>query len=187
MAAGCIINAAGAWGDEFARSAGVCGLGLVPKRRTALTIDLPDGIDPSEWPVVVDIEEQFYFKPEAGRLLVSPADATPSPPTDAQPDELDIAIAVDRFQRATTVTVGRIAHRWAGLRTFAPDGVPAVGWDSEIDGFFWLVGQGGYGIQTAPAMARLAGALAVGNEIPQDIRDWGVDENALSPRRFREG
>lgn len=187
VAAGAIVNAAGAWGDSVGQMLDVRPLGLVPKRRTAVTIDLPAGMDASAWPVVVDIDEQFYFKPDAGKLLISPADATPTPAVDAQPDELDVAIAIDRFQRATTIEVGRIAHRWAGLRTFAPDGVPAVGWDAEMDGFFWLVGQGGYGIQTAPALARYAAALAVGNEIPQDIRDWGADDSRLSPRRFREG
>jgi len=185
--AGAIINAAGAWGDTVALQCGARPLGLVAKRRTALTIDLPIDIDPSDWPVVVDIEEKYYFKPEAGRLLLSPADATPSQPTDAQPEEIDVATAVDRFERATDMEVKRIGHRWAGLRTFAPDGTPAVGWDDRVDGFFWLVGQGGYGIQTAPALARFAAALAIGDEIPQDIRNWGVDDSRLSPRRFREG
>ncbi|MEM7446198.1 MAG: FAD-binding oxidoreductase [Pseudomonadota bacterium] len=185
IAVGAIVNSSGAWGDEVARSCGAGPIGLVPKRRTAITIDVPPACDASAWPVVVDIDERFYFKPESGRLLISPADTTPSPPTDAQPEEIDVATAVDRFETATDLAVKKISHRWAGLRTFAPDGDPVVGWDPDVDAFFWLVGQGGYGIQTAPAMARLAAALAVGAELSQDIVDKGVDASSLSPRRFK--
>lgn len=186
-AAGAIVNAAGAWGDEIARQCGVQPLGLTPKRRTALTVDAPPGLDISAWPVVVDIDEAFYFKPEAGHLLLSPADATPSPPTDAQAEEIDVATAIDRVQQAADIPVNRIRHRWAGLRTFAPDGVPVAGWDGDAEGFFWLVGQGGYGIQTAAALAECAAALAMGAEISQDMTDQGVDASRLSPSRFRKG
>lgn len=180
--AGRVVNAAGAWGDAIAALARVRPLGLVPKRRTALTIDLPDRpVDPA-WPMVVDAEERVYFKPDAGRLLVSPADETPSPPCDAQPEELDIAIAIDRLEALTTVKVGRVAHKWAGLRTFLPDKAPAVGPDPEVDGFYWLVGQGGYGIQTAPAMARVAAAMLLDRTVEPALEPWIP---TLSPSRFR--
>ena len=184
---GAVVNAGGAWGDEIARNCGVRPLGLIPKRRTALTVDAPAGLDVSAWPVVVDIDERFYFKPETGHLLLSPADASPSPPMDAQAEEIDVATAIDRVQQAADIPVSRIRHRWAGLRTFAPDGVPVAGWDGEADGFFWLVGQGGYGIQTAAALAECAAALAMGAEISQDIQNQGVDASRLSPGRFRKG
>ena len=177
-----IVNAAGAWGDRIAELAGATPLGLVPKRRTALTLDLPDRpVDPA-WPMVVDAEERIYFKPEAGRLLVSPADETPSPPCDAQPEELDIAIAIDRLEALTTVKAHRIIQKWAGLRTFLPDKAPAVGPDPEIEGFYWLVGQGGYGIQTAPAMARAAAAMVLDQAVEPVLDPWIP---ALAPSRFR--
>ena len=180
-----IVNAAGAWADEVAALAGIARIGLEPRRRTALIVDLPNGIDPRAWPMVIDVADAFYFKPDAGRLLLSPADETPSPPVDAMPDDLDVALAVERFEQATTVTVSRVPSSWAGLRTFAPDRSPIAGFDPSIAGFFWLAGQGGYGIQTAPALSRLAAALALGNEVPQDIADHGVDAETLSPRRLR--
>ena len=157
-----VVNAAGAWADDIARCAGLTALGLIPKRRTALLVDPPEPIDIESWPLVVDVDESFYFKPDAGRLLVSPADESPSPPTDAQPDELDIAVAVDRLQRATTLTVARVYRPWAGLRTFAPDKTFVVGFDGRAEGFFWLAGQGGYGVQTAPALSEFAAGLVRG-------------------------
>ncbi len=160
LAAPLVVNAAGAWADRVAGLAGLTPLGLVPKRRTALIVAPPAGWEVTGWPVVDDIDEQFYFRPEAGKLFCSPADETPSEPCDAQPEELDIAIAVDRVQRALPLEVRRVEHSWAGLRTFAPDKTPVVGFDPRAEGFFWLAGQGGYGIQTAPAMARLASRLA---------------------------
>lgn len=180
-----VVNAAGAWGDEVAALAGVRGVGLAPLRRTALVFDAPDGLDVRGWPAVVDIDEQYYFKPDAGAMLASPADETPSPPCDAQPDELDIAVCVDRLQQATTFDIPRIKHAWSGLRTFAPDRTPVVGYEPGVDGFFWLVGQGGYGIQTAPAMARLAAQLVQLRALPADIEALGASAAQLSPRRFR--
>ena len=182
-----LVNAAGAWADDVAALAGVATLDLVPKRRTVVTFDPPVGMPVEAWPLVVDAEEQFYFKPEGGRLLASPADETPSPPCDAQPEEIDIAVAVavDRVTRATTLAVDRIVHSWAGLRTFAADGVPAVGWDGAAEAFFWLAGQGGYGIQTAPAMARAAAALARDRDMPWDVLDFGVTKEDLAPARLR--
>ncbi len=157
-----VVDAAGAWADTVAGLAGLSPLGLVPRRRTAFLVDPPDGVEVGRWPLVADVEEQFYIKPDAGRILCSPADETPSPPCDAAPEELDVAIAVERIQRAFDLPVRHIRHRWAGLRTFAPDDTPVLGFDPRAEGFFWLAGQGGYGIQTAPAMAALAAAVIAG-------------------------
>jgi len=184
MAAPLIVNAAGAWADEIARLAGARPIGLLPKRRTAITFDLPQGAAVAGWPAVIDVDEQWYFKPDAGRLLASPADETPSAPCDAQPDEYDVALLVDRLTRVTTLQVPRIRARWAGLRSFVADRTIVAGFDAQIEGFFWLAGQGGYGIQTAPAVARLAAALVAGRAMPPDIAELGVDAAALSPERL---
>jgi D-arginine dehydrogenase len=136
------------------------------------------------WPTVIDVDEQFYFKPEAGRLLASPADETPSEPVDAAPEELDIALCVHRIQTAADLPVRRVIRAWAGLRTFAPDRTPVFGYDPMVPGFFWFSGQGGYGMQTAPAAARLGGALALGLGVPADLADWGLNAEAFSPARF---
>jgi D-arginine dehydrogenase len=132
--------------------------------------------------MVLDVGDTFYFKPDAGRLLLSPADETPCAPCDAQPDDLDVAIAVDRFEQATTVTVQRVRHQWAGLRSFVADRSPVIGFDSQADGFFWLAGQGGYGIQTAPAAARLAAALLTGQQPAAELLPHVA---AVSPARMR--
>ncbi|TDK48065.1 NAD(P)/FAD-dependent oxidoreductase [Antarcticimicrobium luteum] len=178
-----VINAAGAWADVVAEMAGLRPLGLRPLRRTALLVAPPAGVVPDAWPMVVDVAEDFYLKPDAGKLLLSPADETPSPPCDAQPEELDVAICVDRIETAFDLQVRSIEHKWAGLRSFLPDGGPAVGYDPAAAGFFWLAGQGGYGIQTAPAMARAAAALALGEPLPGDIEAEGVTPDLLSPAR----
>jgi D-arginine dehydrogenase len=178
-----VVNAAGAWADEIARLAGVAPVGLVPKRRTAMVVDGPDGKVDDGWAMAVDIDEQFYLKPDAGRLLISPADETPSPPCDAQPDELDIAICIDRIEQAFDLQIRHIVNKWAGLRSFVADKVPVVGFDADEPGFFWLAGQGGYGIQSAPAVARLAAALVRDQPIPDDIAAQGVDAADLSPAR----
>jgi D-arginine dehydrogenase len=182
--AGVVVNAAGAWGDSLAVLAGANPVGLVPKRRTAFLIAPPDGLAIRDWPLTIGAREDLYFKPDAGKLLVSPADETPSEPIDAQPEEMDIAIAADRLAQRTTIGIRRIEHKWAGLRTFAPDKTPVVGYDPAIGGFFWLAGQGGYGFQTAPAMARLAAALISCKGIPAEIHDQGITGDALSPTRF---
>lgn len=179
-----VINAAGAWADDIATRAAVAPLDLRPLRRTALLVDAPAGTASDVWPAVVDIDEQFYFKPDAGRLLLSPADETPMPPGDVQADEWDIAVAVDRVTSALDIDVRHVRRSWAGLRTFAPDRTPVVGFDAHAPGFFWLAGQGGYGVQTAPAMSRVAAALACGRTIPQEIADFGVAAADLSPARF---
>jgi len=177
-----VVNAAGAWADQVGSLAGAAGIGLVPKRRTAFIFDPNEAIDPS-WPIVVDVDETFYFKPESGLLLGSPADETPSPPTDAQPEELDIALAVDRIEHATRWQVAKVTRRWAGLRSFVADKTPVVGFDPDCPGFFWLSGQGGYGIQTAPALSRVAAALAEGRSLPEDIADTGLSTADLAPGR----
>ncbi len=161
-AAAKLVNAAGAWADQVARLAGVRPLGLVPKRRTAVLIDAPGS---AAWPMLQDATETLYFKPDAGRLMVSPADATPSEPCDAQPEELDVAITMDRLERATTLDVRRVSHRWAGLRTFTPDHTPVVGEAPDAPGFVWLAGQGGYGVLTSPALSALGAAAVAGSPV----------------------
>jgi len=180
-----VINAAGAWSDVIAGMAGVKLIGLKPKRRTAVTFDPPAGMDIHAWPMIVDADEEWYFKPDAGRILLSPCDETDSEPCDAQPDEMDIAIAVDRLESVSTLQVRRLASKWAGLRSFVDDRTIVCGFDQEKPGFFWLSAQGGYGIQTSAAMARVAGALAQGRGLPQDVADLGVTETDLSPARLR--
>ncbi len=182
-----VVDAAGAWADEIAELAGLRPLGLVPKRRTAVHIPAPAGLDIAAWPLVDDIGESFYFKPDAGQIFLSPADATPSPALDAYPDDLDVAIAVDRFERATTLEVRRVSRAWAGLRTFASDGSPVVGPDPAAESFIWLAGQGGYGIKTSPALSRACAALIRREPLPDDLQRLGVTAQDLSPRRLLSG
>ena len=184
FAAAVLVDAAGAWADELASMAGAPRLGLTAKRRTAIIIESSVEVDPT-WPIVFDVGEQFYFKPESGRLLGSPADQTPMPAGDVQPDELDVATAIDRIERATAIEVRRVSAKWAGLRTFAADNTPVVGMDSLRPGFFWLAGQGGYGIQTAPAMARAAVRLLVEGVLPDDLLARGLTPEDLAPARLR--
>ena len=180
-----IVNAAGAWADQVAEMAAASPLGLTPLRRTVILIDPPSGMAVEAWPTVIDVDEQFYFKPESGRLLASPADETPSAPVDAAPEELDVAVCIDRLQKATTLCVSHVRRSWAGLRTFAPDRTPVIGYDPDIAGFFWFAGQGGYGMQTAPAAARLGAALALEREIPTDLGERGLAPAPFSPSRWR--
>jgi D-arginine dehydrogenase len=147
--------------------------------------DAPAGQDPDSWPLVADIDEEFYIKPDAGRLMGSPADETPVPPQDIQPDELDIAVAADRIMKATTIDIRRIHNKWAGLRSFVKDKSLVAGFDADRPGFFWLAGQGGYGIQTAPAMARVAAALATDADFPEHAAAKGVSAADLDPARLR--
>lgn len=177
-----IVNAAGAWAGEIARLCGAQDVGLQPLKRTVCLIESPLGQRADSWPMLLDIEEQFYLKPDAGKLLLSPADEIPSEPGDAQPDELDIAIAVDRLENATTLKVSRLAAKWAGLRSFVRDRTPVIGYDAIQPGFFWVAALGGYGIQTAPALSRLAAALAL--RFSRDSVDCGIDIAPLSPNRF---
>ena len=180
-----LINAAGAWCDVIAEMAGIAPVGLTPKRRTAMTFDPPDGQDPSGWASIIDIDEEFYWKPDAGKLLGSPADETPVPPQDIQPEELDIAIAVDRIQTASTMEIKRIDHTWAGLRSFVGDKTPVVGADPAEPSFIWCAGQGGYGIMTSPAMGQATAAAAAGTPFPAEIESAGVSAADLQPDRLR--
>jgi D-arginine dehydrogenase len=185
FAASIVVNAAGAWADVLAGLASLPPIGLVPKRRTALTIAPPAGFDAGARPMTLDVGETFYFKPDAGQLLVSPADETPIDPCDVQPEELDVAIAIDRLTRATTIEVSRVERKWAGLRSFVADKMTVCGFDPLADGFFWLAGQGGYGIQTAEAMARCAVSLIDRGTLPTGIAARGLAAATLSPARFR--
>ncbi len=178
-----LVNAAGAWADEVGRMAGAAPIGLTPKRRTAMIVAAPEDCAVEELCLSVDIEETFYLRPEAGKLLISPANETSSPPCDAQPEELEIAHCVDRIERAFDLSIRQIERKWAGLRSFVVDKSPAVGWDASCPGFFWLAGQGGYGIQTAPALAKLAADLLCGGEAAADQRDYGLDPCCLAPSR----
>ena len=159
-----VVNAAGAWGDDVARLAGAAPLGLVPMRRTACIID-PGPWEVKDWPMMHDMGEDWYCRPEARtKMLVSPADETPTTAHDVQPEEIDVAIGIDNMQRALDIKVTRVERSWAGLRTFTPDRGLAIGFDPRADGFFWCVGQGGYGIQTAPAAGRLVADLVLGRD-----------------------
>ncbi len=173
-----IVNAAGAWADSIAEMAAVPALGLTPKRRSIAAIASPPGVDTSRWPLMMDIDEDWYAIPRSGQLLVSPADADPVAAGDAYTDDLVLAEGIDRFEQATTISVDRVEHSWAGLRTFASDNTPIVGYDSRVKDFFWLAGQGGYGIQTAPAMSEIAAALVLGGSKHPEL------EQALSPKRL---
>ncbi len=182
-----IVNAGGAWADSIAISANVGSLGIEPFRRTALLVDLSADVDASEWPLVVDVDEQFYFKPDAGLLLLSPADETPSEPGDAYAEDWDIAVAVDRVSQVLDLEVQRIKHSWAGLRSFAADRTFVVGEDPRAKGFYWLAGQGGYGVQSAPALARLAAHQLTGSSLStSDLHLLQLVER-ISPNRFIDG
>jgi D-arginine dehydrogenase len=178
-----VVNAAGAWADRIAALAGVACVGLQPMRRTAFTFDPPAGLDVRALPLCTDVEEQFYFKPDAGRFLGSLSEETPSDPCDAQADDMDVALAVDRIERAITFKVRRVHRSWAGLRSFVADRTLVIGPTKAAEGFVWMAGQGGYGIETSPAAGKIAAALALGHELPADLRGEGIDAADLSPDR----
>lgn len=180
-----LVNAAGAWADEVAQQCGVAPIGLQPCRRTAFTFDGPEGLDFANWPAVISIDESFYFKPDAGQLLGSPANADPVPPQDVMPEELDIATGIYHIEAATSLSIRRPRHSWAGLRSFVPDGDLVVGWDERCDGFFWLAAQGGYGIQSAAGVSQLACALLLDQPLPQALQRQGVEPQRLAPARLR--
>jgi D-arginine dehydrogenase len=179
-----VVNAAGAWAGEIGRLAGALDIGLQPLKRTACLIDQPAGHGVDRWPMLLDVEEQFYAKPDAGMLLLSPADETLTRPCDAQADEFDIAVAVDRLEQATTLEVKRVTHRWAGLRSFVEDRSPVVGYDPRVPSFFWHAALGGYGIQTAPALSQVAAALILGRAVDEEVLAHGVVVQALAPERL---
>lgn len=184
-----IVNAAGAWADEVGALAGARPVGLQPKRRSAFTFDPPEGVDCSAWPAVIDAAERFYFKPDAGRLLGSPANADPVLPHDVQPEDLDIAEGIWAIEQSTTLSIRRPRSTWAGLRSFVADGEPACGHDPDVPGLFWLAGQGGYGIQSAPGLARAAASLLLDKDkpLPRELAALGLRTEALSVQRLRQG
>ena len=180
-----VVNAAGAWCDAVAARAGVAPIGLQPKRRTAFIFDGPADGGVDGWPMVHDIDDAFYLKPDAGRILGSPADETPSEPCDVYPEELDIAIGADRIMQATTLDIRHIRNKWAGLRSFVRDRQPVAGFDVAAEGFFWLAGQGGAGIMTAPALGAVTAALVTGEPLPQAAAAHGIAAERLGPGRLR--
>ena len=180
-----VVDAAGAWADEVAALFGAAPIGLVPHRRSAFTFKAPDGLDVSNWPAVVGVDESYYFKPDAGQLLGSPANADPTVPHDVVPEELDIALGIHQIEAVTTLTIRRPASTWAGLRSFVPDGEMVIGWDEHCPGFFWLAGQGGYGIQSAAGASELAASLLRGAALPSELVRHGVELRALYPQRLR--
>ncbi len=177
-----LVDAAGAWCDHVAALAGAAPIGLVPKRRSIFTFAPPDGVDTARWPNFGSIDERWYVKPDAGLLLGSPANADPVPAQDVQPEELDIALAIDRIEAATTLAV-RPRRTWAGLRSFVADGDLVGGFAADAPGFFWVAAQGGYGIQTAAAMGEACAALVRGLPLPARIAAFGLDAAALAPSR----
>lgn len=183
VAAPVLVNATGAWADEVAAGAGVAPKGLQPLQRTVVLVDPPAHKGFVDWPIVKDVDERFYFRPFGGRLLVTPADEAPSPPCDAQADVLDLACAMMRFHDVAAHPVKAVRHRWAGLRTFAADRAPVIGWDKAAEGFFWFAGLGGFGIQTSPAAGRLAAGLIREGSAPAELVDQGVDPAAFDPGR----
>jgi D-arginine dehydrogenase len=180
-----IINASGAWVDVVARLAGVAPIGIEPKRRSAFLFAAPEGVDARGWPLVLGVDEDWYLKPDAGMLLGSPANADPVAPQDIQPEELDIALGIDRIEEMTTLTIRRPTRVWAGLRSFVADGDLIGGFDETVADFFWVAAQGGYGIQTSPAMGEACAALARGLGTPTRIADVGLTAAILSPARVR--
>lgn len=180
-----VVNAAGAWADELAGRAGVAPLGLVPHRRTAFIFDPPEHVAIGKWPMVTDADGQFYFKPDAGRLLGSLAEEVPSAPVDAQPEDLDVAVAVDRIEQVVEFSVRRVIRSWTGLRVFGPDREPVSGFEPGAPGFYWHAGLGGYGIQTAAALGAFAAATILGRALPDALLERGVDPRQLQAQRLR--
>ena len=179
-----IINAAGAWADHIGGLAGAASIGLQPKRRSAFVFAGPEGMDSHDWPMLVALDEAFYMKPDAGMFLGSPANADPVEPQDVQPEELDIAMGIYQIEEATTLTIRRPTRTWAGLRSFVQDGDLLSGFDPQVPGLFWVAAQGGYGIQTSPAMGQASAALVRGEPLPEALTRFGLDAGMLSPVRL---
>ena len=184
-AAPVLVNAAGAWVDQIAALAGVAPIGLQPRRRSAFLFAPPENLDSTRWPLTIGIAEDWYFKPDAGLLLGSPANADPVPPHDVQAEELDIATGIFNIEQVTTLSIRRPSHTWAGLRSFVADGDLVGGFDPRRPGFFWIAAQGGYGIQTSPAMGESCAALLRGQPIPASLADFGFSAAMLSPQRLK--
>ncbi|WP_440467184.1 NAD(P)/FAD-dependent oxidoreductase [Pseudomonas sp. YH-1] len=179
-----LVNAAGSWSDKVAELAGAAPLGLTPKRRAAFLFSPPEGVDSHAWPVLVSLDESFYFKPDAGMLLGSPANADPVEPHDVQPEELDIAMGIYQIEEHTTLSIRRPSHTWAGLRSFFADGDLVSGYDPATPGLYWVAGQGGYGIQTSAAMGEASAALIRHEALPEHLTCHGLTAEMLSPSRL---
>ena len=179
-----VLNAAGAWADMVAALASVAPIGLQPRRRSALTFPAPEGVVTANWPMAIGVGEDWYFKPDAGLLLGSSANADPVAPQDVQPEEMDIALAIYRIEEMTTLSIRRPTRAWAGLRSFVADGDLVGGFDTEVPGFFWVAAQGGYGIQTSAAMGEACAALVRGLPLPERIAGYGLNAAMLSPARL---
>ena len=179
-----LINAAGAWCDQIAQLAGLPGIGLQPRRRAAFTFQAGEGIDCQNWPALVSLDESFYFKPDAGLLLGSPANADPVAAHDVQPEELDIALGIHQIETHTSLQIRRPEHTWAGLRSFVADGDLVGGFDAQAAGFFWVAAQGGYGIQTSAAMGQACAALIRRQPLPEQLIAAGLTAAMLSPQRL---
>ncbi|HTI31489.1 MAG TPA: FAD-dependent oxidoreductase [Sphingomonas sp.] len=178
-----VVNAAGAWADEVGKLAGAAVLGLQPMRRTIAQVRVTTNDVPPTLPLTIDIAGTYYFRPEGpDRLWLCPHDESPVDPHDAAPEEIDVALAIDRFESVTTWRVAAVERKWAGLRTFAPDRLPVIGFDPDVPHFFWLAGQGGTGIQTAPAMARIAAAQLLRRSPHPSVEK--IDARPFSPKRF---
>ncbi|MFD1710006.1 FAD-binding oxidoreductase [Ottowia sp. GY511] len=180
-----LVNAAGAWVDELAQRAGARPIGIEPLRRSAFTFRAPEHMDPSGWPMAIDVDESWYLKPDAGQLLGSPANADPTTPHDVQPEELDIATGIYRIEEMTTLRIHRPTATWAGLRSFVHDGEIVIGFDAQLPRFFWLAAQGGYGIQSAAGASLLAVSQILGDVMAPDLAVQGVNAQAVSPSRLR--
>ena len=181
-----VVNAAGAWADGIGELAGARAIGLVPARRSAFTFAVPEGMDATHWPAVISADESFYFKPDAGQLLGSPANADATYPHDVQPEEEDIATGIWNIEQATTLQIRRPSHTWAGLRSFVADGEMVIGWDDSVPNLFWVAAQGGYGIQSAAAYSLLARNLLLDEPIDESLLDQGVRLEALEPVRLQK-
>ena len=177
-----VVDAAGAWGDEIARMAGARPQRLQPKRRTAIVVEAPAGFAVGEMPLVEFVGHSPYLKPDGGRIMASLADETPVEPQDVQPDDMDVAVLADWLERHTRITIRTAPRAWAGLRSFVPDADPVAGFDPEVEGFFWLIGQGGFGIMMAPTLGRIAAELATARRLPADLVDLGIRAEDLAPR-----
>ncbi|WP_439854548.1 NAD(P)/FAD-dependent oxidoreductase [Pseudomonas yamanorum] len=180
-----IINAAGAWADHIGELAGAQKIGLQPKRRSAFVFAPPAELNTHAWPELAALDGSFYMKPDAGMFLGSPANADPVEPHDVQPEELDIATGIYHIEEATTLTIRRPARTWAGLRSFVSDGDLVCGFDPQVEGLFWIAAQGGYGIQTSPAMGQASAALVRGKPLPDALAAFGLTEAMLSPPRLQ--
>ena len=178
-----VVNAAGAWCDGVAALLGARAIGIQPLRRTVFMVPAPTGVQVEGLPLTMDIDDAFYFKPETGQFLCSPADETPQLPGDARADHLEIARAIDDINDATTLDVRHVRGSWAGLRNFVADRTPVVGYDPEVEGLFWYAGQGGYGIQISPAMARTGATLLRDEPLPVDVADRGLRASMIDPGR----